>query len=278
MQSPIITPTAGESGSDQFNVKYFDEEAYLAQTWQLYAEAVVLALEKIYCIAPSFRAEKSRTTRHLTEYWHAEVETAWQDLEGLIALAEGLIVHIIKTVIRERKRELEFFEINVKKLQEIKAPFKRITYDEALMILKKRGVETAWGKDLRTLEEREILDEFGNKPVFVTHFPKQIKAFYMPRDPEKPETARCFDLLAPGVGEIIGASERDLDIDEMKKSLTAAGEKVETYDWYFDTRRYGSVPHAGFGLGVERVVQWLTGLEHIRDTIAFPRTLNRFRP
>ena len=278
-QSPILTPTAGESGSEQFEVKYFNEKAYLAQTWQLYAEALIPVLEKIYTIAPSFRAEKSRTTRHLTEYWHAEVETAWANLDDTTKLAEDLVTHVCQTVARENKKELEFFGINPTDIANIKAPFPKITYDKALEILEKEGMKIEWGKDLRTLEERKLCEHYGNKtPIIVTHYPKETMAFYKPSDPKNPQLALCFDMIAPHVGELIGGSERDLDINAMKQALKKAGEKIETYEWYFDTRRYGAVQHAGFGMGVDRMIQWLCNIEHIRDTIPFPRTLNRIKP
>lgn len=278
VQSPNFTPSACEGGSTLFKVDYFGKEVYLTQSWQLYAEALIPVLEKIYCIAPSFRAEKSHTSRHLTEYWHAEMEIAWAGLDEIIKHAEELISHIAQKVAKENKDELEFFKRDPKDLLKIKPPFPRITYDEAFKIIKKARMDFKWGNDIRTLEEKEIVKHF-DKPVFVTHYPKEAMAFYKPADPKNPKVALCFDLLAPEIGfELIGGSERDLSIEEMKKSLKAQGEKVETYGWYFDTRKYGAVQHAGFGLGVERVVQWLCKIEHIKDTIAFPRTLNRFSP
>ena len=279
VQSPVFTPTACEGGSSLFKVDYFGKEAYLTQSWQLYAEALLPALEKIYCIAPSFRAEKSHTSRHLTEYWHAEMEIAWGGLDEIIKHAEGLISHIAQKVAKENRDELEFFKRDPKDLLKIKPPFPKIKYDEAVDIVHKAGMKFRWGDDIRTLEEREIVKHFGGKPVFVTHYPKEAMAFYKPRDPKNPKLALCFDLLASEAGfELIGGSERDLSVEEMKKSLKAQGEKVETYDWYFDTRRFGSVQHAGFGMGVERVIQWLCKIEHIKDTIPFPRTMNRFSP
>ncbi len=278
VQSPNFTPAACEGGSTLFKVDYFGKEVYLTQSWQLYAEALLPVLEKIYCIAPSFRAEKSHTSRHLTEYWHAEMEIAWLGLDDIIKYAEGLVSHIAQKVAKENKDELEFFKRDPKDLLKIKPPFPRITYDEAFKIIKKAGLKFEWGDDIRTLEEKEIVKHF-DKPVFVTHYPKEIMAFYKPRSPKNPKVALGFDLLASEIGfELIGGSERDLSIDEMKKSLKAQGEKLDTYEWYFDTRKFGAVQHAGFGMGIERVVQWLCKIEHIKDTIPFPRTINRFSP
>lgn len=279
-QSPIIIPGGAEEGPTLFEVKYFDRKAYLTQTWQLYAEAAMFALEKIYTIAPSFRAEKSKTSRHLTEYWHAEMELPWINLNELIDYAEKLVKHIVKKVLENNKSELEILGRDIKKLEtSLKKPFVRITYDEALKLLKKKfNIAISWGKDLRTIEE-EKLSELFDTPVFVTHYPKDIMAFYKPRDPKNPKVALCFDLVGTeGHGELIGGSIRDPDIEELKRSLKIKGEKIEDYSYYLDTRRYGSVPHGGFGMGVERVVKWLCGLDNIKDAIAFPRTPDRFKP
>lgn len=279
-QSPVIIPGGAEEGPTLFEVKYFDKKAYLTQTWQLYAESAMFALEKIYTIAPSFRAERSKTARHLTEYWHAEMEVAWIGLDELLDYAEELVKHVIKRVLEKNKPELEILNRDIKKLEtSLKKSFSRITYDQALKLLKEKAkMSVPWGKDLRTTEE-EKLTEFFEVPVFVTHYPKDIMAFYKPRDPKNPKVALCFDLLGPeGNGEMIGGSVRDPSIDELKKSLKSKGEKIEDYGYYLDTRKYGSVPHAGFGLGVERLVKWLCGLETIKDAIAFPRTPDRFTP
>ncbi|UCD04586.1 MAG: asparagine--tRNA ligase [Candidatus Woesearchaeota archaeon] len=275
-QSPILTCAAGESGSTQFEVKYFKEKAFLAQTWQLYAEAGIFALEKIYCIAPSFRAEKSITSRHLTEYWHAEVETAWQDFEGLQKLGEELISYVAQKVAKDCKKELQFLGKDPKEIAAIKPPFPRITYRKALELLKKDGMKVPFGKDLRTIEEKKICSHY-KKPVIVTHYPKKVKAFYMKEDPEDKETVQGYDMLGDGL-ELIGASTREPDIKKIVERLKAQGENPKDYEFYLDTRRYGSIPHSGFGLGVERVVQWLTGIDNIRDTIAFPRTPDRIKP
>ncbi|MCL6500728.1 MAG: asparagine--tRNA ligase [Candidatus Pacearchaeota archaeon] len=279
-QSPIIIPGGAEEGPTLFEIKYFDKKAYLTQTWQLYAESAIFALEKIYTIAPSFRAEKSKTARHLTEYWHAEMELPWVDLNGLIDYAEKLIRHIVKRVLENNQKEMEILNRDVKKLKPILTKsFARITYDDALKLLKKNfNIAIPWGKDLRTIEE-DKLSRLFDTPVFVTHYPKEIMAFYKPRDPKNPRVALCFDLIGPeGHGELIGGSIRDLDIEELKRSLKSKGEKIEDYSYYLDTRRYGSVPHGGFGMGVERVVKWLCDLATIKDAIAFPRTPERFRP
>jgi asparaginyl-tRNA synthetase len=277
-QSPTFTPSACEGGSTLFAVDYFGKKAYLSQSWQLYAEAILPSLEKIYTIAPSFRAEKSRTVRHLTEYWHAEMEAAWMDMDAAIGVAEGLISHVCQRVAKEDAKELEALGRDPADLLKVKVPFPRITYSEALELLKKDGMEVPWGKDLRTEEERKITQHF-DRPVIVTHYPRGIMAFYKPADKKDPRTAKCFDILCPEIGvEIVGGSERDLDVKAMREALKSQGERPETYDWYFDTRRYGAVPHSGFGMGVERLLQWICKLEHIRDAIPFPRMMDRFAP
>ncbi|QQG39613.1 MAG: asparagine--tRNA ligase [Candidatus Aenigmatarchaeota archaeon] len=278
-QSPTLTKAACEGGPTLFKVDYFGDEVFLTQSWQLYAEAGIHALEKIYCIAPSFRAEKSRTTRHLTEYWHAECEAAWMDLDGLARVAEGLISHICARVAEKNPEDLRTLGRDPNDLLKITPPFPRITYTEALdMLAKKDGIKIKWGKDLRTEEERAIAQHF-ERPVIVTRYPKEIMAFYKPADPKDPKVALCFDVLCPELGtEIIGGSQRDADVKAMIKALKKEGADPKFYDWYFATRRYGGVPHSGFGMGVERVIQWICKLEHIRDTIPFPRMMNRYYP
>ncbi|MDD5253919.1 MAG: asparagine--tRNA ligase [Candidatus Nanoarchaeia archaeon] len=278
-QSPIIIPGGAEEGPTLFEINYYKEKAYLCQTWQLYAESAIFALEKIYCIAPSFRAEKSNTSRHLTEYWHAEVEAPWINLNELMDLGEGLIKHCFKRVLEKNKEELKLLGRDIKKLEPVvKKPFIRISYDDVLKDLSKKGMKIPWGKDLRTTEEEEFMKE-NDVPAFVTNYPKDIMAFYKPRDPKNPKTALCFDLIGPEkMGEIIGGSIRDENIEELKKSLKALGEDPENYKYYLDTRKYGSVPHGGFGMGVERLVKWICGLDNIKDAIAFPRTPARFKP
>jgi asparaginyl-tRNA synthetase len=278
VQAPILTPSMVEGGSTLFKVDYYEKEIYLAQSWQLYAEAMVMALEKIYCIAPSFRAEKFRTTRHLTEYWHAEMEIAWEGMDECIKEGEKLISHINQIVAEKNVPELEALKRDPEYLKSQVPPFPRMKYDEAIEMLQKKGMNVDWGKDLRTLEERALMGDF-DKPLIVTHYPKEIMAFYKPRDPENPDVALCFDFIAPEIGdEIIGGSERDADIDEIIKSLEREGEDVSRYEWYLDSRRFGSIQHSGFGMGIERVVQWICGLEHIRDAIPFPRTVARYYP
>jgi len=279
MAPPIFTPTACEGGATLFEVKYFDKKAYLTQSWQLYAEAAIFALEKIFCISPCFRAERSKTSRHLAEFWMAEMEAAWYDLDKLIQSGEECVAYIVQRVVKENEAELILLGQDINKLKKIKAPFPRLKYSEVLKILKeKEKVNIPFGKDLRTIEEDLIMKHF-DKPLIVTHYPKEIMAFYKQSDPKNPKEALCFDMLAPeGYGEIIGGSQRDTDINELKKWLKKGGEKIETYEWYFDTRKYGSVPHAGYGLGIERVVAWLCKLDNIKDAIPFPRTMLRYTP
>ena len=240
-------------------------------------------MEKIYTIAPSFRAEKSKTSRHLTEYWHAEMEVAWANFDNIIDYGEELIKHIVKRVLDENKEELKILERDVKKLEPVlKKEFPRITYDDALKLLKEKfKINIEWGKDLRTIEE-DKLSELFDTPVAVTRYPKKVKAFYMkePSDNNsKKPVVNGVDFIAPEhYGEIIGGSERESDIEKIKKRLKEEGEKIEEYEFYLDTRRYGSVPHGGFGLGVERVIAWICGLDNIKDAIPFPRTMIRFKP
>ena len=279
-QSPILIPGGAENGPTLFSVDYFEKKMYLAQTWQLYAEAAMYSLEKVYCLAPSFRAEKSKTSRHLTEYWHTEMEVAWAKLPDLMNYAEEMIKSVLKRVLEKNRKELEFLGRDLRKLEpSLKKKFPRVTYEQVLKVLKeKKKANIQWGKDLRTIEEEQFM-EFYDTPVFVTNYPKEIMAFYKPRDPKNPKTALCFDMLAPeGNGELIGGSERDTNINELKKSLKAKGEKLEDYDYYFDIHSYGAIPHGGFGLGTERMIKWICGLDTIKDAIGFPRTMTRFKP
>jgi len=279
-QSPSFTPNACEGGSTLFKVDYFGKPMYLTQSWQLYAEAVIFSLEKIYCIAPSFRAERSKTSRHLTEYWHAETEAAWYNVNDMINLAEELIKYIVKTVLEENKEDFKILERDVEKLKvSLNKNFPRITYDEALELLgKKKNMKIKWGKDLRTIEEEKLVELFDT-PVFVTNYPKEIKAFYMKENEKNPKVVLCFDCLAPeGYGEIMGGSERESDAKKIEQRLKQQGEKVKDYEWYLDLRKYGSVPHSGFGMGVERIISWICKLDNIKDAIAFPRTMVRYTP
>lgn len=282
--SPIFQSVQCEGGSTLFEVPYFGQKGvFLGQTWQLYAEPAIFALEKIYTISPSFRAERSKTSRHLTEYWHAEMEVAWADFEDIIDYGEKLIKHVIKNVLEKNKPELEVLERNSKKLEPtIKKKFPRMTYDDVLKLLKEKyNLKIEWGKDLRTIEE-DKLSELFDTPVAVIRYPKQVKAFYMkePSDsnPKKP-VINGVDFIAPEhYGEIIGGSERESDLEEIKKRLKEQGEDPKNYEFYLDTRKYGSVPHGGFGLGIERLITWICGLDNIKDAIPFPRTMERFRP
>ncbi|MCU0851472.1 MAG: asparagine--tRNA ligase [Candidatus Thermoplasmatota archaeon] len=278
--APVLQPNQCEGGSTLFEVKYYDEKTYLSQSWQLYAEAGVFALERIYNMGPTFRAEKSKTSRHLSEFWMAEMEAAWMDLSDVTMLAKEEVKYIVSQVLEKNRKELEILEQDIPKLERIVSEeFPTITYTEALRILKeKEGMEIEWGKDLRTVEEDNLMKHFST-PVVVTNYPLEIMAFYKPMDEKDPRTALCFDMLAPeGYGEIIGGSQRSTDIAAMTQRLEQMGECVGNYQWYFDLRRFGSVPHSGYGLGVERLVAWICKAENIKDTIPFPRTLLRFRP
>lgn len=278
-QPPILQPSQCEGGSTLFEVKYYNEKTYLTQSWQLYAEAAIFSLEKIYTISPCFRAEKSKTSRHLSEFWMAEMEIAWAGLDEIVSFAESLIEFIIQEVIKNNPDDLKILGQDIEKLKKIVKPFPKMKYGEVLKILKeKNSIDIEWGKDLRTVEEDEIMKHF-DKPLIVTHYPKEIMAFYKPADKESPKEALCMDILAPeGYGEIVGGSQRDIDIDALKKSLEKIGEKIENYEWYLDLRKFGSVPHAGFGLGVERLLAWICKLDNIKDAIPFPRTMLRKSP
>jgi asparaginyl-tRNA synthetase len=273
IQSPIFTTAACEGGSTLFEVKYFDKKLYLSQSWQLYAEAMIQSLEKIYTITPAFRAEKSRTTRHLAEYWTAEVEAAWTDFNEILEFEEDMIIHVISHVLKHCEKELKDLGRDISKLKEIKKPFKRITYKEAIEKVGKK-----WGDDITDKEEKELLEKLGNKPIFLTLFPRELKAFYMRPNPKDPKVVLAGDLLVPEIGEIIGGSERIYDIKELIESLEIFKLDKKCYEWYLDLRRYGTVPHSGFGLGIERLVMWISGAEHIMDTIPFPRTMTRVYP
>ena len=279
--SPIFQSVQCEGGADLFNVDYFGKKGvFLGQTWQLYAEPAIFALENIYTISPSFRAEKSKTSRHLTEYWHAEMEMAWATFKDIQDHGEALLKHIFKRVLDKHQEELKTLNRDISKLTPIvEKPFLRMTYDDALKILKKKcQMDIEWGKDLRTIEE-EKLTKLYDVPVIVTHYPKKVKAFYMTEDPQRPEVVQGCDFLAPeGYGEIIGGSHRESDIEKVKERLVEDGEDPAEYEFYLDTRRYGSVPHAGFGMGMERVIMWVCGLKNIKDAIPFPRNMERYTP
>jgi len=278
--APIFQPSQSEGGATLFEVKYFDDIMYLSQTWQLYAEAGIFSLGKIYNMGPTFRAEKSKTSRHLAEFWMAEMEAAWMTLDGAVKVAKDEIRFIVQEVLKHNKKELEILKRDIKLLEHYaKAEYPTIKYAEALEILNgKYQMNVPWGKDLRTKEEKKIAEHF-KVPVVVTHYPTEIMGFYKPPSEENPKEALCFDMLAPeGYCEIIGGSERSLLVEDMKRRLGADGEDPENYSWYFALRSYGSVPHSGYGLGVERVVQWMCGLDNIKDAIPFPRTMLRKAP
>ncbi len=277
--APIFTPAACEGTTTLFGVEYFDEgTAYLTQSGQLYVEATAMALGKVYCFGPTFRAEKSKTRRHLTEFWMLEPEAAFAHLDDMMALGEGLVSHMVQSAVKNRWRELETLKRDVKKLESVKPPFPRISYDEAIEILKKHGKPARWGDDFGGDEETALSSEF-DRPVMVHRYPAAIKAFYMEPDPKRPELALGFDMLASeGYGEIIGGGERVSSYDLLLERLREHGLPEEAFQWYLDLRRYGSVPHAGFGLGLERTVAWICGTEHIREVIPFPRMIHRIYP
>jgi asparaginyl-tRNA synthetase len=277
--APILTPTSCEGTTNLFELDYFDEgKAYLTQSGQLYAEAGALAFGKVYCFGPTFRAEKSKTRRHLTEFWMVEPEVAFFDLEDDMQLAEDFVAYIVARVLERRREELKTLERDVSKLEKIVPPFPRITYDDAIARLKSKGFAVNWGDDLGGDEETALSAEF-DRPVMVHRYPVQCKAFYMKADPARPEVALCVDMLAPeGVGEIIGGGQREDDYATLESKIRAHNLPLEPFNWYLDLRRYGSVPHAGFGMGIERMVGWLCGVPHIRETIPFPRMMERIEP
>ncbi len=277
--SPVFTPAACEGTTSLFEVQYIDEEkAYLTQSGQLYVEATAAALGKVYCFGPTFRAEKSKTRRHLTEFWMLEPEAAYAHLEDMMLLGEGLVSHMVQSALRNRARELAVLERDTSKLASVVAPFPRISYDEAIALLQKNGNTTKWGDDFGGDEETILSSQF-DRPVMVHRYPAAIKAFYMEPDPERADLALGFDMLAPeGYGEIIGGGERVSSYDLLLKRIREHKLPEESFQWYLDLRRYGSVPHAGFGLGLERTVAWICGTEHIREVIPFPRMLYRIYP
>jgi asparaginyl-tRNA synthetase len=278
MDAPIFTPSACEGTTNLFEVSYFDEKAYLTQSGQLYGEAGAMALGRIYTFGPTFRAEKSKTRRHLTEFWMVEPEVAYLDLAGDMDLAEDFIVEVVKGVVQNRRHELEIIERDISKLEKIQKPFPRIRYEEAIAILNKKGKPAQFGDDFGGDEETAISEEF-DRPVIIHRYPAAIKAFYMKRDPEDPRLALAMDVIAPdGYGEIIGGSQREDDLATLEQRIAEHNLPREAFEWYLDLRRYGSVPHAGFGLGVERTVQWICGLHHVRETIPFPRLMGKITP
>ena len=277
--TPIFTPAACEGTTTLFPVEYFEnEKAYLTQSGQLYNEANAMALGKVYAFGPTFRAEKSKTRRHLTEFWMVEPEMAYADLNDVITLAEGLITSVVGRVLDRRQKELKTLERDVSKLEAVKAPFPRLKYDDAAKMLLDKGLPFAVGGDLGGTDETVLSQQF-DRPVCVTHYPAAIKAFYMKPDPNEPDKALCVDVLAPeGYGEIIGGGQRLDDFDLLLKRIKEHDLPQEAFEWYLDLRRYGSVPHGGFGMGIERCVSWICGLEHVRETIPYPRMLYRIYP
>ncbi|MBO8152105.1 MAG: asparagine--tRNA ligase [Candidatus Marinimicrobia bacterium] len=276
--TPIFTPTACEGTTTLFETDYFGRKAYLTQSGQLYSEATAAALGKVYCFGPTFRAEKSKTRRHLTEFWMVEPEVAYYDLDDNMKLAEEFVSYVVQTVLKERKKELEVLERDISLLEKVEPPFPRITYSEAVEILKENGIDFEWGNDFGGADETVISNQF-EKPVMIHRFPAKVKAFYMKRDPENEELALGVDVLAPeGYGEIIGGGQREENYEILKKRIKEFGLSEEVFKWYLDLRKFGSVPHSGFGMGVERAVAWICGLKHIRETIPFPRTIYRLEP
>ena len=277
--TPIFTPAACEGTTTLFPAQYFDEQtAYLTQSGQLYNEANAMALGRVYCFGPTFRAEKSKTRRHLTEFWMVEPEMAYADLNDVMTLAEGLVVSVVARVLDKRRGELKVLERDTSKLEAVQSPFPRISYDDAVKILKEKGLPFEWGGDFGGPDETVLSAQF-DRPVMVHRYPSKVKAFYMKPDPDRPEVALGVDVLAPeGYGEIIGGGERLADLDLLLKRIEEHKLPKDAFEWYLDLRRYGSVPHGGFGMGIERVVAWICGLEHVRETIPYPRMLNRLYP
>lgn len=278
--TPVLQPNQSEGGSTVFEVKYYNQKTYLAQTWQLYGEAAIFALEKVYNTGPTFRAEKSKTSRHLSEFWMVETEVAWWKLPEITEFAKKEIKYCVRKVAEECAEEFELLGRDAKELIAMtKKEWPTIKYREALKLLEKKAdMKVKFGKDLRTIEE-ETLAKMFDTPVVVTNYPREIMAFYKPKDPDFPDEALCFDMLCPEMGlEIIGGSQRSLDIEEMSENLRRDGENPEDYQFYFDLRRYGSVPHSGYGVGLERVIQWICKLDNIKDAIGFPRTMLRWKP
>ncbi|SER43274.1 asparagine--tRNA ligase [Salipaludibacillus aurantiacus] len=275
---PILTGSSAEGTTNLFHTKYFDEDAFLSQSGQLYMEAAAMALGKVFSFGPTFRAEKSKTRRHLIEFWMIEPEMAFMDHEESLQLQEAYVSFIVQSVLEKCPLELQALERDTSKLENVKAPFPRISYDEAIEFLKEEGYEIEWGEDFGAPHETAIAEKY-DKPVFITNYPKDIKAFYMKPHPERDDVVLCADLIAPeGYGEIIGGSQRIDDEELLKQRYDEHNLSQEAYQWYLDLRKYGSVPHSGFGLGLERTVGWISGTEHVRETIPFPRLLNRLYP
>lgn len=274
---PMFITSACEGGATLFETKYFDRDLYLTQSAQLYSEILIYSLEKVYTCAPSFRAEKSRTIRHLTEYWHVEPEWAFADMDDVMQIEEELVSYVCQKIAARCKQELKALGVDPGKLLKIKPPFPRITYKEAIERLHKKGFDIKWGEDMGYDEEKALAEDFG-QPFFVYDYPREIKAFYCKTYRDKPEIAMSVDMLVPRVGELTTGGAREDDKDELIRRIKESGLRVEDYDWYIDMRRYGTVPHAGFGLGVERLLMWMLELDNIIDAIPFPRTIRRSYP
>jgi asparaginyl-tRNA synthetase len=276
---PILTGSAPEGTTELFATKYFDEDAYLSQSGQLYMEAAAMALGKVFSFGPTFRAEKSKTRRHLIEFWMIEPEMAFYEFKENLEVQEQYVSYIVQSVLENCKLELDRLGRDTSKLEQIKAPFPRITYDDAVKLLHEKGFDDIeWGDDFGAPHETAIAETY-DKPVFITHYPTSLKPFYMQPDPDRDDVVLCADLIAPeGYGEIIGGSERIHDAELMKKRIEEHELASDAYKWYLELREYGSVPHSGFGLGLERTVAWISGVEHVRETIPFPRLLNRLYP
>lgn len=278
VDTPILTPAAVEGTSTLFETSYFGESAYLTQSGQLYSEAAIASLGKVYCFGPTFRAEKSKTRRHLLEFWMVEPEMAWADLDECMRVEEELTSYVVQTTLKNRAEELKTLERDTALLEKVEPPFPRITYDSAVEILHRDGISIEWGDDFGAPHEVALAEHF-EKPVFVHHYPTQCKAFYMEFDPERPDVCLSVDLLATeGYGEVIGGGQRSASYEYLEQQVEKLGISRQAYEWYLDLRRYGSVPHSGFGLGLERTVAWLCGVKHIRETIPFPRLLGRMYP
>jgi asparaginyl-tRNA synthetase len=279
IDAPILTPSAGENTTELFKVKYFDDEAFLSQTGQLYIEAALPAHGRVFDFGPTFRAEKSKTRRHLTEFWMMDAEMAFCDLNGNLKIQEELVKFMIMEVLKNNREELAILERDITALENaVNKPFYRLTHKEAVEALRKLGSDIKEDEDLGGDDETILTKEY-DAPIFITNYPAKIKAFYMKRNADNQDLAECADLLAPeGYGEIIGGSQREEDYETLKQRIIDFGLKVEDYDWYLDLRKYGSVPHGGFGFGLERIVTWVCGLEHVRESIPFPRTIYRIKP
>ncbi|CDQ39833.1 MULTISPECIES: asparagine--tRNA ligase [Virgibacillus] len=276
---PILTGSSAEGTTELFHTKYFDEEAYLSQSGQLYMEAAAMAFGKVFSFGPTFRAEKSKTRRHLIEFWMIEPEMAFVDHDESLEIQENYVSFIVQSVLENCKLELNTLDRDISKLEKVNAPFPRISYDAAIELLKEKGfTDIEWGEDFGAPHETAIAESF-DKPVFITNYPAEIKAFYMKPDPDRSDVVLCADLIAPeGYGEIIGGSQRIDDLELMQERYQQHGLTGDAYQWYLELRQYGSVPHSGFGLGLERTVAWISGVEHVRETIPFPRLLNRLYP